>query len=515
MRIWLYTGVLIFCFRIFIMHFPPDAAISPFIEKDSIMSPPTRKTHFVPLIFVVAGLAACGGSSGGSGATPDTTAPSTPGSLAVGTKTASTLALSWVASTDDVGVDHYELLKDGVVVGTSNTTGFVFSNLAAATSYQLSVAALDAAGNRSVISTAIAGLTEVAIAGVPTINAATLSTNTVSVSGSDFGVKPTAAPLRFDDFDDKTTGASPADIGYHNYGGFGGAVSVDNSTSYSGGKSLKHQSNFGPADAGGTLMESFPHIAVNGFSSTELYLSYRLKFKTNGSRIVQLKFNRSGMEVDGVNGSPCYGGYPKFRESYYPDGPSNALSQDKTLYSVQGGVLSDDVNSVDKILTEGWVGDGPRYAGTVIPITEDTWVQVEAYAKLNDIGVPNGEYVTYLNGHRQFNLSDMLIRSSADKVLNCSYLIIGIDYWLTPSSTNGVTVWYDDHYLDTSRARLVLANAATWDQATIRSPQPATAWSTGLISAQLKRGGLAAGDAWLYVVRADGTVSEGWKVTLN
>lgn len=475
------------------------------------MNLPAGNAHFFSLIVLVSGLVACGGSGGGSGATPDTIAPSTPGGLAVGTKTVSTLALSWTASTDDVGVDHYELLKDGVMVGTSNNTGFVFSNLNAATSYQLSVVALDAAGNRSVISSAVAAVTEAAVAGVPTITAASVLTNSISVSGSDFGVRAQAAPLRFDDFDDKTTGAGAADIGYHNYGGFGGAVTVDASTSFSGGKSLKHQSNFGVAASNGTELESFPHIAVNGFSSTELYLSYRLKFTTNGSRIVQLKFNRSGMEVDGANGSPCYGGYPKFRESYFPNEPSNALSLDKTLYSVQGGVLSDD----GSILTEGWVGETAGYEGTALPIAENTWVQVEAYYKLNDIGVPNGEYVTYLNGHRQFNLHGLTIRNSADKVLNCSYLVIGIDYYLTPSSTNGVTVWYDDHYIDTSRARLVLANAATWDQTTIRNPQLATAWSNGQITAQLKRAGLAAGDAWLYVVRADGAVSEGWKVTLN
>ena len=76
---------------------------------------------------------------------------------------------------------------------------------------------------------------------------------------------------------------------------------MDNTRAYSGGKSLRHQDNFG-AVSGNDVAESFPHIAVTGFSATELYLSYRLRFDTNGGRIVQLKFNRNGMEDANANG---------------------------------------------------------------------------------------------------------------------------------------------------------------------------------------------------------------------
>ena len=178
---------------------------------------------------------------------------------------------------------------------------------------------------------------------------------------------------------------------------------------------------------------------------------------------------------------------------------------------MQGGVVRSD-GSVD----EGWVGDAWSGGGTVLPLTEGTWVQVEEYYRLNDVGQANGEHVTWVNGNLQFNRHSIQMRTSAAHVLNCSYLVVGMDYWINPSSTNGVTVWYDDHYLDTSRARLVLANAATWASSTIRSPQPATQWNATTVVAQLKTGGFAAAsDAWLYVVRSDGTVSAGWKIRLN
>ncbi len=330
---------------------------------------------------------------------------------------------------------------------------------------------------------------------------ASISGATLAISGSGFGTRSQAAPLHFDNFDSRSVGARPADFGYHNYGGFGGSVTVDASTAFSGTRALRHQSDFGTP--GTDVRESFPHIAIRGFSGTELYLSYRLKFATNGSRIAQLKFNRSGMEVSTANGSPCYGGSPKFRSSYYPEGPSNGTASDKTLRYVQGGIVRHDES-----VLEGWIGETGGFEGTPLAIPENTWVQVEEYYRLNDIGAANGEFVTYVNGHRHFNHHNLLLRSSANQVLNCSYLVVGMDYYVNAGSTNGVTVWYDDHYLDTSRARLVLANAATWDQATIRSPQPATQWSASSIAAPLQAAGFAAGsDAWLYVVRADGVVS--------
>jgi hypothetical protein len=339
------------------------------------------------------------------------------------------------------------------------------------------------------------------------ISAASVSANSVTVTGTGFGSRTRVAPLKFEDFDGRATGAAPATFGYHNYGGFGGTTTVDASAAFSGSKSLLHQSHAGPASPEDSVEESFPHIAVRGFSSQELYLSYRIKFRTNGGRIAQLKFNRSGMEVSG----DCYGGSPKFYSSYYPVGPStNRYDSDKTLAGgVQGGILRRDGTR-----DEGWAGEVNMGSGTVIPLKEDTWYQVEEYYRLNDIGQSNGQHLTWVNGNLQINRTALQVRSDATQVLNCSYLVIGMDYWLNPGSTNGVSVWYDDHYLDTSRARLVLANAASWSASTQRIPLPASAWSGNSIAAPLLRSGLAAGPAWLYVVNASGAVSNAWPITL-
>ncbi|PKA81900.1 putative secreted protein (Por secretion system target) [Ulvibacter sp. MAR_2010_11] len=79
----------------------------------------------------------------------DTQPPSTPTNLTASNITASGATLSWNASTDNVGVDHYNISINGSVVGTSATTSFNVSGLAPLTQYSASVNAQDAAGNTS------------------------------------------------------------------------------------------------------------------------------------------------------------------------------------------------------------------------------------------------------------------------------------------------------------------------------------------------------------------------------
>jgi chitodextrinase len=81
--------------------------------------------------------------------TLDTLAPSKPAGL-TGTASGSTGAnLSWTASTDNVGVTGYIVTRNGVQVATPTTTSFADTGLAAATTYTYTVAARDAAGNKS------------------------------------------------------------------------------------------------------------------------------------------------------------------------------------------------------------------------------------------------------------------------------------------------------------------------------------------------------------------------------
>lgn len=79
----------------------------------------------------------------------DVTPPTVPGSLATGATTASTVTLTWSASTDAVGVVGYDVFVNGVYWITTTGLAATPGGLAASTSYTFTVRARDAAGNVS------------------------------------------------------------------------------------------------------------------------------------------------------------------------------------------------------------------------------------------------------------------------------------------------------------------------------------------------------------------------------
>jgi chitodextrinase len=98
-----------------------------------------------------------GGGGGG-----DTTAPTAPANLTASGITASSANLSWSASTDNVGVAGYDILRAPgtsggtfAQIGTATGTSFSSTGLTAATSYRYQVRARDAAGNISPVSNTV------------------------------------------------------------------------------------------------------------------------------------------------------------------------------------------------------------------------------------------------------------------------------------------------------------------------------------------------------------------------
>ncbi|MDA7717072.1 fibronectin type III domain-containing protein, partial [bacterium] len=87
--------------------------------------------------------------------TPDTQAPTIPTNLITSNITQTTVDLSWVASTDNVGVTEYEIFRGTASIGTSATTSYNVTGLTPETSYSFTVKAKDAAGNTSASSTAV------------------------------------------------------------------------------------------------------------------------------------------------------------------------------------------------------------------------------------------------------------------------------------------------------------------------------------------------------------------------
>ena len=92
------------------------------------------------------------------GGTPsgDTQAPTAPTSLASTTKTATSITVTWNASTDNVAVTAYDVYANGALKTTVSGLTATLTGLTASTSYNINVYAKDAAGNTSSSSNTIA-----------------------------------------------------------------------------------------------------------------------------------------------------------------------------------------------------------------------------------------------------------------------------------------------------------------------------------------------------------------------
>lgn len=109
--------------------------------------------------FTVVAIDAAGNSSAASNAVSitlaDTTPPTTPSNLTILSKTPTSVALSWSASTDNSGSLVYDVYSNGIVVGTVSGTSFTVQGLVSGTNYSLYVKARDASGNVSAASNEI------------------------------------------------------------------------------------------------------------------------------------------------------------------------------------------------------------------------------------------------------------------------------------------------------------------------------------------------------------------------
>ncbi|WP_166925739.1 endonuclease [Flavobacterium poyangense] len=97
---------------------------------------------------------------GGTAPSGDTQAPTAPTSLASTSKTATSISLSWNASTDNVGVTGYDVYANSILKTTVSGSTTILTGLTASTSYSISVKAKDAAGNTSAASNTLAITTD-------------------------------------------------------------------------------------------------------------------------------------------------------------------------------------------------------------------------------------------------------------------------------------------------------------------------------------------------------------------
>ncbi|MCE6996603.1 fibronectin type III domain-containing protein [Saccharothrix sp. S26] len=143
----------------------------------------------------------------------DTEAPSTPAGLTVGETTQTSVALTWAAATDNVGVTGYDVYRGTTLAVSVEGTSATVDGLAPDTEYSFTVVAKDAAGNRSSAGTPVTARTKPA----PDTQAPTAPGNLAST-----GVTPTSVSLEWS--------AAGDNVGVTGYEVFNGTTSVATTT---------------------------------------------------------------------------------------------------------------------------------------------------------------------------------------------------------------------------------------------------------------------------------------------
>lgn len=131
--------------------------------------------------------------------TPDTMAPSTPIGLSVTMISSSQINFVWNPSTDNVGVVGYRVYRNNSQIATTNTSSYADNGLLANTAYVYAVAATDAAGNVSALSSSISATTQPLLSTKFSLNERVQTTANVNVrsmastTGTLLGTQPTGA----------------------------------------------------------------------------------------------------------------------------------------------------------------------------------------------------------------------------------------------------------------------------------------------------------------------------------
>ena len=147
---------------------------------------------------------------------PDTEPPTTPGNLQKTGSTATSVSVSWTASTDNVGLAGYRVFRGTTEVGTTTNTNFTVGSLSCGSAHQISVEAYDFSDNESPRATinattsdcdttpptvAVTAPSAGATVSGATVNVAASASDNDSVSGVQFlvdgaplGAEDTAAP---------------------------------------------------------------------------------------------------------------------------------------------------------------------------------------------------------------------------------------------------------------------------------------------------------------------------------
>lgn len=338
--------------------------------------------------------------------------------------------------------------------------------------------------------------------------------SSIIISGSSFGTKSTAAPIRYDDFETGTVGHEvTTDFPWWSKSS-NSTIPIDG-THARGAKSILHS-----LKAGLNSSESGNRVSILmknniGFATTgKIYISWWTYFDRAKETFLNAGGYSQVKELDLCGELSATGSVTKF-----PD-----LEYVHYMYNIGPGQYT-------KIFQAEYYNNTGIAAGGVVLDVKDHELN------LHDLDTPTGWYHTAMeidmgdagvaNGSRKIWLSDYNHATSYFKVSTTNDLVLGDSGnmnrinalklgWYRGYTTQGETnIWHDDIYIDNSWARIEIGDAATYDNCTHREIQIPQAWNSDKISVKFNLGSFKpGGKVYFFVVDENGAVSNGKDFTI-
>lgn len=334
--------------------------------------------------------------------------------------------------------------------------------------------------------TAILGLSNL-YAAAPTLSSASMSNGTVRISGSNFGVKAVAAPYKFQPFTTTTNGQTYSQVGFDFVSG-NNSVAARNRVEMSdgiGGGSWLHTTPGG----GHESFSHFGYLLPPGTNS--VFASYWVRLKritAGGTGNAQVKGIRAGMQRSSDPISGMYRSNPSYDFSLHIKVDS---IEDRTGPN-SGATNAAGVQSM--YYPEG------RYD---VPLLKGNWHHVEIFYRLNTLGRADGVQMVRIDGTQHVDLSNRQPRTNAGESLGYIQPSPGL------ANAFSAAIWearYSRIYVDTTRARVFLGNAATLAACTKRFLLAPTAWSDNSITLGSVVN-VPTGFNWIYVSNHGGEIN--------
>ncbi len=281
---------------------------------------------------------------------------------------------------------------------------------------------------------------------------------TLTITGSGFGTKAQAAPLKWDDFESGTAGNDLSGW-YIASNGINPKYANDKVRPNS---ALSSKQVFTANDQYNCT------IGLTGLSNSKYYLTFYRYMTTSGgpSRNFKMFSLRSGNAGDWQ--------VPEFTHALLPSGNAGIF------YNYD--------------LLTNWVDNDLR---------TNSWNRFEYY--IEDLGAV-GSYYYWVDGALKNSKTNTPFYSSGSPA---HWPNLYIDsYYATDTNNAGADIWHDDIYIDITQARVEIGNAPTWTASTHREIQIPSAWSDTSITITLNKGSFSNfNNAYLYVIDANGNVN--------